>query len=226
MKTIKLNDGREIKYELTRKRVKNVNMRLKPDGIVYVSANTRVSVKRIEELLIERADYFLNATERLQEREKRNEVSADHMRWLGKDYPVRVIYSARECVVLEENELRVFTKHHENAERMLRNWAGDKFVEVLTKLNEEVRSTLEKAGLKPPPTAITIREMKTRWGSLRYNRGSMSINFHLIAYPRETILGVLWHEYAHYWHHDHSARFYEFVLRFYPDYYKWDAFLK
>ena len=117
MTTIKLPDGRELQYELTRKRVKNVNMRVKSDGIVYVSANTRVSIKRIEEILIERAEFIFRAAEQLKKREERSEITAEKMRWQGKEYPVRVIHNHAERVALEENELRVFTTHPEEIGR-------------------------------------------------------------------------------------------------------------
>lgn len=226
MKTIPLPDGREIRYELTRKRVKNVNMRVKSDGVVYVSANTRVSVKRIEEILIERAEFILKAAEQLKSREERSEITAEKMRWLGKEYPVRVIRNHAERVALEESELRVFTTHPEEAQEMLQKWVGERFAELIEELNAEVRGALQAAGLTPPPTRIAIKDMKTRWGSCSYTRGHISINVRLMAYPRETVLSVLWHEYAHYWHHDHSARFYGFVERFCPEYRKWNGLLK
>ncbi len=226
MNTVKLPDGREIQYELTRKRVKNVNMRVRADGIVYVSANTRVSIKRIEEILTERAEFILKAAEQLKSREERSEITAEKMRWLGKEYPVRVIRNFSERVALEENELRVFTTHPEEAQEMLRQWVGERFAELIAELNDEVRSSLQNEGLTPPPTRISIKDMKTRWGSCSYTRGHISINVRLMAYPRETVLSVLWHEYAHYWHHDHSARFYAFVERFYPEYRRWNGLLK
>lgn len=226
MKTIPLPDGREIRYELTRKRVKNVNMRVKTDGIVYVSANTRVSIKRIEEILIERAEFIFRAAEQLKNREERSEITAEKMRWQGKEYPVRVIHNHAERVALEENELRVFTTHPEEAQEMLQKWVGERFAELISELNDEVRGALQAAGLTPPLTRISIKDMKTRWGSCSYTRGHISINVRLMAYPRETVLSVLWHEYAHYWHHDHSARFYGFVERFYPEYRRWNGLLK
>lgn len=226
MKKISLPDGRELQYELIRKRVKNVNMRIKADGVVHVSANTRVSVKRIEEILTERADYLLKAAEQLKQRDLRSEITADSMRWLGREYNVRVIRNFSERVALEDDELRVFTSHPEQAATMLRQWAADRFSELLAELNDQVRSSLLSAGLAPPPTRITIKDMKTRWGSCSYTRGHISMNLRLMAYPRETVLSVLWHEYAHYWHHDHSERFYGFLLRFYPDYHKWNRLLK
>lgn len=226
MKTIALPDGREIRYELVRKCVKNVNMRIKADGTVYVSANTRVSIKRIEEILTERADYILDAAKHLQERERRSEITSDKMRWLGKEYPVRIIRNYSERVALEENELRVFTAHPEEAQQKLSEWATANFSRLVEELNIEVRNALISHDLKPPATRISIKDMKTRWGSCSYTRGHISINLRLMAYPRETILSVLWHEYAHYWHHDHSERFYAFLLKYYPEYHKWNSLLK
>ena len=226
MNIITLPDGREIKYELIRKRVKNINMRIKTDGRVYVSANARVSVKRIEEILTERADYILDSAKRLQEREQRSEITTDKMCWLGKEYPVRIIRNFSERVALEENELRVFTTHPEEAQRRLSEWAAASFSQLVEELNAEVRNALILHDLKPPATKISIKDMKTRWGSCSYTRGHISINLRLMAYPRETILSVLWHEYAHYWHHDHSERFYAFLLKYYPEYQRWNRLLK
>ena len=85
MKTIMLPDGRSLTYELTRKRVKNINFRAKDDGIVYVSANARVSVKEVERFLAERADFFFGAFERLRTRDKRSEINTDTVNWLGRE---------------------------------------------------------------------------------------------------------------------------------------------
>ncbi len=226
MKTIPLPDGREIRYELTRKRVKNVNMRIKADGIVSVSANTRVSVKTIEGWLVERADFIFSSVERLRERDSRSEITTDRMYWLGREYPVRVIHNFMEHVSLEEDELRVFTTHPEEAQRMLSEWAVTHFAKLIEELNAEVRNTLISRGLKPPATRITIKDMKTRWGSCSYTRGHISINSRLMAYPREAVLSVVWHEYAHYWHHDHSDGFYAFLQELCPSYRRWHKLLK
>ncbi len=228
MKTLKLGGGRELTYELTRKSVKNINFRVKADGIVYVSASRAVPVGRIEELLAERADFLLNAAERLRERDDRNEIE-NSVRWLGREYPIRIIQGARETALLEQGECRVFTRHGDDREyvgRMIRQAQAARFAELCRELDAEVRRELSAAGLTPPPTRISIKDMSSRWGSCSYTRGHISINFRLAAYPRETVLSVFWHEYAHYWHHDHSARFYAFVKRFYPEYDRWNGLLK
>lgn len=230
MKTITLPDGRTISYELTRKPVKNINLRLRPDGAVNVSASSRVPIYRIEQLLLEHADSFLKAAERAQERERKTDIaSLESVNWLGKNYPVRIIRNARETAVLDETELRVFTRRADEEEylrALVTRTIADNFVKLCGELNGEVRSALAARGLEPPPTRITVKDMRSRWGSCSYTRGHISINIRLAAYPRETVLSVFWHEYAHYWHHDHSREFYAFLERHYPEYYKWNGLLK
>lgn len=229
MKEIKLPDGRVIRYELTRKPVANINFRIKADGIVRVSASSRVTVGYIEKLLAQRADYIFSAAERLGERESRGELNLSKVNWLGKEYPVRIIRSSREFAVLDETEMRVFTIRGDDSEylfELIRRTVADSFAALCTELNEQVRRELRESGLTPPPTRITIKDMKSRWGSCSYNKGHISINSRLAAYPRETVLSVLWHEYAHYWHHDHSPAFYAFLERHFPEYHQWNDKLK
>lgn len=228
MKTIKLPDGREISYELTRKRVKNINFRAREDGIVAVSANSRVTVKQIEDFLIERADFFFKAFEKLQKRTCENNTNSRLVRYLGRDFPVRVIENSREIAVIDENECRVFTKStDEDYIAVLREKAVlMRFAALCRELDAEVRERLREKGFEPPPTRISIKDMKSRWGSCSYTRGHISINSRLAAYPRDTILSVFYHEYAHFWHHDHSQNFYRFLLEIYPDYYVHNNVLK
>lgn len=222
-KTITLPDGRMLTYELARKRVKNINFRPKEDGVVYVSANSRATIKEIERFLIDRSDFFFKAFEKLRSREEKSEISAKTVNWLGREFPVRIIQNARELAILDESECRVFTRLGDDPAYVLelvQKAVGNRFLELCRELNEEVRAELARDGLNPPPAKITIKDMKSRWGSCSFTRGHISINRRLAAYPRDTIKSVFWHEYAHFWHHDHSARFYDFLREHYPDYFK------
>lgn len=227
MKTLKFPDGSTVDYELTRKPVKNVNLRVREDGTLRISANSRVSVRHIEEFIVSQQGFILKAMERIKARSAENEIS-DKMRWLGREYPIRVISSSRECAVLEQDELRVFTRvpEQEHVRQMVQQWLVENFTQLCRELNAEVCSSLASAGINPPPTRITIKDMRSRWGSCTWAKGHISINFRLAAYPRQTVLSVFWHEYAHYWHHDHSARFYAFLEKHYPEYCKWNSLLK
>lgn len=59
-KEIILN-GRKCVYIREIKKVKNINVRIKSDGIIYVSANKKIPVEIIEKFLAEKSDFIVNA---------------------------------------------------------------------------------------------------------------------------------------------------------------------
>lgn len=229
MKTILLPDGQELCYDLTRKNVKNINFRVAADGHIKVSASNRVPEKYIVNYLTEHSVEFLKAIKRAASRQRQISMdSVEKVRWLGSEYSVELINDGGEYAELGENCLYLHTLSDNDEDKMelIQRWRSSEFVKLLKELNDEVRSVLIADGKIAPPTVITIKEMKSRWGSCSYNKGRISINYRLASFPRETVLGVLWHEYTHYWHHDHQQGFYKQLLRYYPDYYKWDKLLK
>lgn len=72
---------------------------------------------------------------------------------------------------------------------------------------------------------ITIRNQKTRWGSCS-SKGNLNFNCLLMLTPPEVIDSIVVHELCHRLEMNHSKRFYSEVLRVYPDYYKWNKWLK
>lgn len=69
IREIKIKNA-SIKYELQYKKVKNVNLRIRPDGSIYVSADRRVPQKFIDEFIITKSDFILSALKQAEERKK------------------------------------------------------------------------------------------------------------------------------------------------------------
>ncbi len=63
IKEIALN-GRKIEYNLQYKKVKNINLRIMPDGSIYVSADSRVPQEFIDAFLLSKADFLLKALDK------------------------------------------------------------------------------------------------------------------------------------------------------------------
>lgn len=55
---------RTIKYDLQYKKVKNINLRIKPDGSINVSANKKVPQTVIDDFIISKAEFILRALEK------------------------------------------------------------------------------------------------------------------------------------------------------------------
>lgn len=72
---------------------------------------------------------------------------------------------------------------------------------------------------------ITIRHQKTRWGSCN-SKGNLNFNCLLMLTPPEVIDSIIVHELCHRKEMNHSKRFYAQVLKVFPDYKRWNKWLK
>lgn len=75
------------------------------------------------------------------------------------------------------------------------------------------------------PTGVRITRARRQFGSCSA-KNSLCFSCLLMQYPDEAIDAVVVHELAHIAHHDHSAAFYDFVLRTMPDYREREKLLK
>ena len=61
--------GKKIKYILERKQVKNINLRVRPDGSVRVSASSRIDTSYIDDFVLSKVEFILKALERFESAE-------------------------------------------------------------------------------------------------------------------------------------------------------------
>lgn len=224
-----------ISYILTRKKVENINLRVKEDGSVCVSAPNRVPLKFLDDFVKSRYDFIISARGRIAIAENTKLTqefsdslsSGDTVSILGKKLVISVEYGDDE--VLAEDErlvIRTFdTQNQDYIRKLLKNYFYNSTVALFKALNDEVSKLFfEKYGIKKVP--IKIRKMKSRWGSCHVTDGFIVMNERLIHYPIEAVRYVFIHEYAHFIHADHSKSFYSVVAEFMPDYKKASDLLK
>lgn len=65
---------RTIEYSLEYKRVKNINLRIKSDLSVYVSASKRVSVSEIERFIKSKSEFILRALEKFESKPAKENI--------------------------------------------------------------------------------------------------------------------------------------------------------
>ncbi len=72
---------------------------------------------------------------------------------------------------------------------------------------------------------VTVRTQKKRWGSCSYN-GNLSFNCLLALAPKEVLDSVVVHELCHIKVKNHSKKFYDEVLKVFPEYRECHKWLK
>lgn len=218
-------NGKVYPVLIERKRVKNINMRVRQDGTIYVSAPPSVPEERIQALLHRNAERFAAACDRLREANVPDYADGAQVQYLGET--LRLCWSERPCRTKREGTaLTVFARTPEEAAYAYRMWCIEECKVLCTKLNAEVYNAFRAAGYHVPAAHIEIKEMNSRWGSCTAKTGRISINFRLMQYPEGCMRGVFFHEYTHFLHQDHGAGFYAELRRMCPDYDKWDRILK
>lgn len=199
-----------ISIEVTRKRVKNVNFRVGSDGVARMSVPVHMSGERIREVAQRHAGWFakhLEQVESLPSRRPRDWETGESVWVWGEERRLVV-----ECVqdgfgcTLGEGELRLrVPKNSTQAGRALlvERWYADQLKERLTQLLPECEARVGRRA-----TSVTLRRMKTRWGSCTTRTGAIRINIALAECPLHCLEMVVTHELCHLVERGHNQRFY------------------
>lgn len=208
-----------IVYTLERKNVKNLNLRVRPDGWVYVSAGRLWLPDRIDAFVISKASFILDAQKRCREREAQAAARDENTFFLlGRKLKIQVTGSREDKVDVAEDKLLVFMKKPDDSLRQARlvNHFQEKMCRTVfdDSLNR-MYPFFQKQGIGKP--VLRTREMKSRWGSCQPVKGVITMNKRLLSAPLSCIDYVMLHELCHLIHPNHSAAFHGLMTSLMPD---------
>ena len=215
---------RVVEYKLIRKAVKNINIRVKPNGQVLVSANNTVPSDYIDNLIRQKQKYIITALDKFEKRRDESSVyskeyvSGESFNILGKSLHLKIIQAKDESVRKDDKFIFLTVKDKDDVkrkEKIMNIWLKDLQVKTFEEICKKVHKRFLKYGVEYPD--IKIRSMKTRWGSCRPLKGSITLNSRLIGASITCIEYVVTHEFAHFIHPNHSKQFYDFLTKLMPD---------
>ena len=213
-------EGIEIEYELTRKNVKYINLRVNKYGKVVVSAGEQVPFAVIDEFVQSKAFWIIT---HLAEIEKiRNEISdaslydGKTVYYLGKPYRLRLERGEQRITVAEDTILLSSPKLYSDvlkAEYLawLKAQAEKKFAEIMDRIYPLVK---EYHIARPE---IKIRNMKRIWGSCTTTGSTIRLNLQLLKADEACIEQVVLHELLHFRYPNHGKSFYDLLGQLMPD---------
>ena len=221
-------ENMEVKYELTRKAVKNVNLRIDAAGNVKVSASRRVPVDYIEGFMRQKQAMILSAVRRAEENSRvqqerkpqtvRQYVDGEQLTLLGDKLEIKVLKSRTEGISLNAGYLYFKVRNPEDIrhkELMYEKWLKEYQIGVYEEICHHVHEHFRQWGVDYP--VIRIRRMTSRWGSCQPYKGVITLNSRLIETPLPCIEYVVMHEFCHFIHPDHSKAFHTLMTRLMPD---------
>ena len=222
MKSIILNN-KIIEYNVKYNSKKNVNIRIKSDLTLNVSAPRWVVKSELERILTKKSGWILDNLEKqrkIQREKKLNILENGHSIWLkGEKYRLFYRKSEKNYVYINEEQIIVFSKKSEDLEytqkvflEWLRGIAEIEFKKALDKYRNKM---LKKYNI--PEYVLQIRAMKTRWGTCTPAKKKITLNLNLMYAPKEYLEYVALHELAHFVEIYHNERFYNILSEFMCD---------
>lgn len=216
-------NGKQIEYDLQRKEVKNINLRIKADRTILVSANSYVSEITIEEFIKSKSDYILKALAHYEELAKyapkpKQYVDGETFRIFGHDRRLKIVIEKKNKVEYDESYITLYVKNPNDfalKKKTMDKWIMLIFQDTINSLCEAIYPKFQKYGVSYP--VIRYRNMISRWGSCQPKRGVLTFNYALIEAPISCIEYVITHEFTHFLQPNHSKRFYQQLAMFMPD---------
>lgn len=219
---VQTNEG-EICYTLERKKVKNLNLRVKQDGTVHVSANRLWSAAQVDAFVQSRYRFVFDALEKLSQREKQPAYplrfeTGEGLMLLGARLQLQVVSFATEGIRQQGNRLCLYVKHEDSLtakKRIFQRFWNDACMTVFQAGLYRQYPYFKALGIPFPE--LRIREMKSRWGSCHVLKKQITLNKRLLCAPEECIEYVVLHELCHLIHPNHSPDFHGLMSRLMPD---------
>ena len=208
-----------------RKPIRRIYLRVREGGSVEVTAPRRVSEREIRDFVAGKTAWLTKYMALVPEKIKFQYVTRETHHVFGRAYTLQVCLGMRDdAAVSTDGELRLLlrTKQREREKvfkagmKRILLWEIEKQLEIWTK-----RMAIPESRI----TGVTIRVMKSRWGSCRRVTGRFSFALDLVTKPKECIEAVVVHELCHLFVAGHGPDFYARMETYLPDYKERDRLL-
>ena len=191
-----------IELHLSKKRVKNINFRLKPHQLL-VSVPLFISPAQAAQAVMKRVSWAIANHPQVLEQYKRQQL------------PLAQALTADSTLLLWGKE-QPFTLNHDEKLAYYRQHLSEAIPALFAKWQPIVGATANE---------IRLKKMHTRWGSCNTRARRIWLSVYLPAYPIACTEYVIVHELCHLHHANHSAEFWQTVANAMPDYQHWHDML-
>lgn len=209
-------------YEVHRKKVKNINLRIRPNMEIYISVPMNLHSDYIENFIRSKEKWIKQVLQKIEEA-KQNQLPSQYLsgekhKYLGKEYELEVKQGNSNRVSIKEGKiiLTVISNIFENSDekkKVMEKWyfenAQKVFVNAIQKWLKILDESIEKLSIKP---------MKSRWGSCNYVKRYINLNTELIKRTQFEIEYVVLHELTHLKYPNHGKGFYRYIENYMPNY--------
>ena len=208
------------------KLVKNITLRIKEDGGIFLTAPMGMSISEVQQFLESKEQWLrqklqlvLQAQQKQEKKYSMGELPFDGQHvWLwGRRLQACFLLSGKKHGTYEVQADAVCFYYRSELSEEARCAFVEFFYkqEVLYSGAQLMAVWAKEMGVRP--TGLKVHRMKTRWGSCNVRTGGINLNTLLACWPKECLEYIVVHELAHLQEANHSPRFHAIVERYLPE---------
>ncbi|MGO2339490.1 MAG: M48 family metallopeptidase [Psychrobacter sp.] len=191
-----------IELQVTKKRVKNINFRLKP-YLLMVSVPLFMNTVQIAQAVAQRVAWAIDNHGQVLEKYKRKQHSLSESSTADSPF---FLWGVKQSTTLSHDQK---IAHYREQLLLVIPTLLEKWQPVVGAQANEIR----------------LKKMHTRWGSCNTRARRVWLSVYLPAYLLECTEYVIVHELCHLHHANHSPAFWQTVATAMPDYQRWHDML-
>lgn len=201
---------RELKYNIIRRDVKNVRLRVSEDGTVYVYAPLSFSDDDINSVLEKKSRWIVSKYDFFKQK-KAIQLNRNEILLFGNRYGY--YYSTRyENKVVINHESKIIQANRDLLDiQVQEKWLKSLAKRYITKRVEQLSESLIL-----PYSKLYIRSQKRKWGNCSKEK-NISINWRIIKAPTFVIDYIIVHELCHTIVMKHTGKFKTLLRSYFPN---------
>ena len=206
----------DLKFELVRRKMKHIRIRVTGARQVVVSAPHRCAVGVVTEF-VKKSEAFIRrqlaAVEAARARHyPASYADGDVFTYLGRRAVLRVRPAKRASAAFEDGVLTLSVPPGGSAKTQFIRWVSRQARAVFAQRMAASAAEFSGAG----GLSVSAKRMLTRWGSINPAKGRLSLSVHLMRCETDLIDYVIAHELCHIGCMKHNAQFYRALDMHWP----------
>lgn len=210
-------DGVKVRYFVERKPIKNIRIKPRRDGLLYITAPTKTPRYRIEEVLERKKNVLLKLLDR---------QSKSGVYYFGQKLAINIVNSPRTYAMQKDGVLTVYADSEQKVDSAIKAFYKRETEKHYANFAEFVCQKFLDEGFTIPPHQVVFRHMTSAWGICSRQKSKITLTNYLTALPFSVATYIVIHEYAHFVEFNHSKRFYTVIEKILPSYKESELALK
>jgi predicted metal-dependent hydrolase len=217
-----------LSYQLCFRPRRTLGFIVRPDGRVQVNAPRGTAPDWVAAQVLKKADWILKHQTAFRQRpaapSSRPPEAGMVCYFLGQPHTLRLLEGPKPLIELVGNELHVFSPAPllpGQLKALLDEWYGRQAAAHFGQALEQIWPKFAEFNLPRP--SLSVRYMRTRWGSCTPRTGRIRLSRDLVRAHPECIAYVVLHECCHLLVPNHSQAFYDLQTQLLPDWRRWKS---